>query len=390
MKRTVFDWTWKGLLLAAVIAASATAEEPAPPSGEYIFKSRTEGYNTFRIPAIVATPKGTLLAFTEGRKNGPSDGGDIDIVMKRSTDKGKTWSPLEVVWNDGENACSNPCPVVVSKTGRVVLLGVRKPGRIGENDIMKGRVSPDERCRPFTLKSDDDGKTWQAPQEITASADRDNWLWYVTGPGNGIELHHGPHAGRLLIPCNHSTYEYGQATYNAHTIYSDDHGETWQISRTEIAPGANESTVAELSDGSVIFNCRMQKHGIGQRGEAVSHDGGETWTGFRNDGPLKCPTCEASLISVEFVPKDSKERRSALMFSNPQGRGRTNLTIQMSMNNGKSWEWKLPIEPGLSYGYSSLTHIPGGGFGILFEGPQDPSGGILWRTFDIHDFVINK
>ena len=168
---------------------------------DYLFKSGTEGYQCFRIPAIVTTTEGTLLAFAEGRKKGCSDTGNIDLVMKRSEDNGKTWSNLLVIRDDGENVCGNPAPVVDESTGTIHLLSTWNLGEDPEKKIIEGN-SKDTR-RVFVMESGDDGKSWSSPLEITSSVKQDHWTWYATGPCHGIQLKEGPHRDRLIIPCDH-------------------------------------------------------------------------------------------------------------------------------------------------------------------------------------------
>src|SRR5262245_42996813 len=187
---------WVGMLPAAGAAE--------PPVQTEVFTSQTEGYHTFRIPALVITKQGTLLAFCEGRKTSRADQGDIDLVLKRSTDGGKTWGPLQVVHEEGGTAkitIGNPCPVVDQDTGTVWLPFCRD-----NNDV-------------FVTHSTDEGRTWAAPVQITAQVKKPGWTWYATGPGVGIQLRHGPHRGRLVIPCDHREKLDGQLVTHAHAFY---------------------------------------------------------------------------------------------------------------------------------------------------------------------------
>ncbi len=193
--------TFHLLLLSLCCAASSTASASGLPLTD-VFVSGREGYHTYRIPALIVAGDGALLAFCEGRKKAQSDAGDIDLLVKRSIDGGKTWGPQEVVWDDGENTCGNPCPVVDRTTGTIWLPMTWNHGKDTENQI-KQNTGKDTR-RVFLTHSDDNGRTWAKPREITAEVKRPEWRWYATGPGVGIQLTRGPWKGRLLIPCDHS------------------------------------------------------------------------------------------------------------------------------------------------------------------------------------------
>ena len=181
---------------------------------DYLFESGTNGYNTFRIPAIITTKNGTLLAFAEGRKNTSSDTGDIDLVMKRSDDNGKTWSELILIWDDGDNVCGNPAPVQDTKSGKIFLLSTWNLGSDHEHEIIN-QTSWDTR-RIYLLVSSDDGLTWSEPVEITTTVKLNNWTWYATGPCHGIQLQAGEYKSRLIIPCDH--IEAGFWIYFSHII----------------------------------------------------------------------------------------------------------------------------------------------------------------------------
>ena len=200
-----------------------------------IFISGTDGYDTYRIPAIVVTVKGTILAFCEGRKNEGGDSGNIDILLKRSFDNGETWTKQQKVWDDGDNTCGNPCPIVDRQTGTIHLLMTWNRGDDKEREIIQ-KVSNDTR-RVFVCSSNNDGKTWKEPKEITNNVKKSNWTWYATGPGAGIQIERGEHAGRLVAPCDHIEAE--TRDYYSHIIYSDDSGQTWKLGGTTPQPKVN-------------------------------------------------------------------------------------------------------------------------------------------------------
>lgn len=323
-----------------------------------VFVAGTEGYHTFRIPAIVVATNGTILAFCEGRKDGRGDSGRIDLVLKRSSDGGETWSKLEVIREDGTNVCGNPAPVVDQITGTIFLLTTWNWGSDTEKMILGG-TSRDAR-RVFVQESRDNGVGWSKAGEITDAVKKPEWRWYATGPCNGIQLTRGPHAGRLLIPANHS--EHGDPTkhpYRSHVIFSDDHGQAWKLGGIE-EEKTNESTLVEVSDGGVLQNMRSY-HGQNARAVARSRDGGENWSAVSLDKQLIDPVCQGSLIRYSWQP-------SRILFANCASGKRENLTIRLSLDEGETWTAAKTLHAGPS-AYSCL--------GILAAKSQDSAPTIL-------------
>lgn len=341
----------------------------------HIYKSGEEGYKCFRIPALITTAKGTLLAFAEGRKNNCSDAGDIDLVVKRSNDGGKTWSPLQLVWNDSTNTCGNPAPVVDQTTGNIVLLSTWNLGSDHEKDIIDEK-SKDTR-RVFVLFSSDDGITWSSAKEITRDVKKPGWTWYATGPGRGIQLNKGKHRGRLVIPCNHIV---SKKNYS-HVIYSDNGGAAWKLGGITRQEGVNESTVAELSNGHLLLNMRNASKSR-HRQIAVSKNAGKKWSAIYPDTTLVEPVCEANLIQYKYP--GTKE---ALLFSNPASTtSRIQMTVRISYDNGKTWPRKKLVYAGPS-AYSCLTVLPNGNPAIFYEaGYQRPYEGIVFEELMVEDF----
>ncbi|HEU0039990.1 MAG TPA: sialidase family protein, partial [Verrucomicrobiae bacterium] len=182
----------------ALAAGLIGAEEPATLRQTDVFVSGADGYHTYRIPALMVSKKGTLLAFCEGRKDGRADSGDIDLLLKRSADHGATWSRPLTIWNDGTNTCGNPCAVLDEETGVIWLLMTHNDGRDKESAI-KAKKGFGTRT-VWVSRSNDYGETWEKPEEITKSVKDPSWGWYATGPGVGIQIKHGPRRGRLVIP----------------------------------------------------------------------------------------------------------------------------------------------------------------------------------------------
>jgi Neuraminidase (sialidase) len=358
----------------------ALAAESGPQKTD-LFVAGRDGCHTYRIPSLIVTKKGTLLAFCEGRRNSRSDTGDIDLLLKRSTDGGKTWSNGRIVWDDSANTCGNPCPVIEQESGTVFLLLTWNRGDDHESAIKKN-TSRDTR-RVFVCRSDDDGLTWSDPAEITASAKRPEWRWYATGPGIGIQLRQGPHAGRLVVPCDHSVVAPGDPDgYNSHVIISDDHGKSWKIGGV-ISPKVNECQIAELADGTLLINMRNYDRSRTTRAIATSKDGGMTFSRVTHDPALVEPICQASFIRYTWPGPNSKSR---LLFSNPAratSGDRNAMTVRLSYDEGQTW----PVERLLHAGpaaYSSLAALPDGTIGCLYEaGKKHPYEKIVFARFNI-------
>jgi sialidase-1 len=339
----------------------------------YIFKSGSYGYSTFRIPAIVTTKSGKILAFAEGRVNSSSDTGNIDLVMRSSKDGGKTWSTLKIIWNDGNNVCGNPAPVVDFETGEIHLLSTWNLGSDHERDIIDGKSKNTRRV--FVTSSNNDGESWTEPKEITSSVKKENWTWYATGPCHGIQLRNGKNNGRLVIPCDH--IEADTKKYFSHIIYSDNQGKTWQLGGTTPQDQVNECTVAELPDGKLLLNMRNYDRTQKSRKISFSEDGGQSWSDIKPDPALIEPICQASLLFTE----DSE----TLWFSNPASEtSRVNMTLKASNDFGKTWKTKKILHPGPS-AYSDLTLLNKNTLGCLYEaGENSPYEGIVFATLIIN------
>lgn len=330
----------------ALAADESSTKAVAAPSKRIVFKNGADGYHTYRIPGLVVTTKGTLLAFCEGRKTGRSDHGDLDLMLKRSEDGGKTWSDQQIVHEEGGTAnitIGNPCPVVDKSTGTIWLPFCRNNDRV------------------FMTHSTDDGKTWAKPVEITADVKDPGWGWYATGPGHGIQLEIGEHRGRLVVPCDCGDSKgWGGWDKKGRSlmIYSDDHGKTWQ--RGEItAKGMNECEVVELADGSLLVSMRNY-HGKNRRAFAISKDGGQSWSEPEHHDQIYCPTCQSSIHRYSLEPKN------IILYSGPGGSGRSNLTVRASYDEGKTWPVAKVLQEGPS-AYSDLTVLPDGTIACLYE-----------------------
>lgn len=327
-----------------------------------VFVSGEGGYHTYRIPSVIVTEKGTLLAFCEGRKNSRSDSGDIDLLLRRSFDKGKTWSPVQMVWDDGPNTCGNPCPVVDRDTGVIWLLLTWNSGKIKEPKIQAG-FGKDSR-RVFVTHSKNDGATWAEPREITARVKDRSWSWYATGPGAGIQIERGPYRGRLVIPCDHKVPVKKGSRYYSHIIYSDDHGASWKIGGTSPQDQVNECEVVELEDGRLMLNMRNYDKSVRSRQVCFSDDGGLSWQDQRHDPALIEPICQASIRRYRW---SKGNQPGVLLFSNPaSSKAREKLTIRASLDDSRTWPYARLLNEGGS-AYSCLCVLRDGSIGCLYE-----------------------
>lgn len=372
----------KNLIVLFVIASSflnLRAQEKAVP----VFVSGTDGYKSFRIPAIIALKNGELLAFCEGRVNGAGDYGNIDIVMKRSSDKGNTWSPLQVVAEFGNEQLCNPAPVLdltdpAYPQGRVFLF--YNTGNNHEGEILKGKGI--KYCMYKT--SIDDGNTWSESVDITEQVHRpkqptvntnynfiEDWRYYANTPGHAMQFQSGKFKGRIFIAANHSEGEPQKAAghYVAHGYYSDDHGKTFNIGKSLSIRGSNESMAVELSNGQLMMNSRNQRGDIKARIVSVSSNGGATWDTTYFDKNLIDPVCQGSILNIGM-----KKGKNILAFCNAaDSQKRNNLTLRISYDEGKTWNKSILVDRSTDEGkrdftaYSDIVKVGKKRIAVLYE-----------------------
>ncbi|MCS6933635.1 MAG: glycoside hydrolase [Chitinophagales bacterium] len=328
---------------------------------QQVFKNHKDGYNVFRIPAVIVTASGKVLAFCEGRKS-LHDYGNIDLVMKTSADNGKTWSGLKVIWDNGNNTCGNPAPVFDKVTGDVIVLATLNNDKV------------------FVLRSPDEGISWATPVDITSAVKLPDWGWYATGPVHAIQLEQSTYKRRLVVPCNHTVAANGDNF--SHVIYSDDNGKTWQLGGSVSNGNTNESTVAELTNGNLLLNMRNTDKRAPSRKISISSDGGDTWTAPVYDSTLIEPVCQGALLRYSFSP-------DVLLFTNPRHSSkRKNLTLSVSNDGGKTWTRHITVCAKKS-AYSDMVVLSNGDILCLFEtGKILPYAGIVSAI--IQSSVISK
>jgi sialidase-1 len=366
-------------LLAAAreaLARVSSVGRPAAraPSRVDLYTEGDLGFHSYRIPSLVVTPKGTILAFAEARKRDKSDFGHIETVLRRSQDGGKTWTPVQVVAGDGENAVQNPTAVVDRSTGVVWLMLCRTDGSL--RSVQDLETSATRTGSVWITRSRDEGATWEKPRDITASVCRPDWRECVPGPGVGLQMK----SGRLVIPAYHSKVGASmEETVNA-PMLSDDRGETWRLGG-DTDPRMEEGHVVERSDGSLLLNMRSHR-GLGRRGVATSRDGGESWSRVADDPTLVEPACEGCLIRYSDA---------VLLFSNPanEKRGRSRLTVRASYDDGGTWPVGRLLHEGPS-AYSCLAVLPDRAIGCLYEhGTKSAAETITFARFSF-DWILEK
>ncbi len=308
-----------------------------------LFQATEAGCKRHRIPAIVVSTRGTVLAFCEARRHSGADDDEIDIVLKRSFDGGQTWGDRHIAVTDGDRTCGNPCPVVDTDTGAIVMPFCK------ENQTV------------YVTRSEDDGATWSEPVEITNSVKDPDWTYLGTGPGHGIQLRNG----RLLIPswCDESP---GPATWrpavwgriqSSVLFYSDDHGETWQRSQKMSTDASDECEAVELADGSVYGTLRSRQDRY-RRAFAWSHDSGHSWSDVEYDDTLPEPSCQGSIARFD----DGR-----ILIAHPSSpTERAQLTVRSSEDDCKTWPISRLLYPGPS-AYSDLAVTDDGHILCLFE-----------------------
>ena len=299
----------------------------------------------YRIPALAISKKGTILAFAEARRISGADIGDIDAVVRRSEDGGKTWGPEIVIWDAGGHSVNNPSAVVDPRTSRTWIFMGRWDGSTPSQHV---------------AYSDDDGKTWSKSQDMTQilrGRIKDSRRLIIPGPGSGLALLRGPHAGRLIIPMNHG------AAWGPSVVYSDDSGKTWKPGGA-LHANIGESKCAELSDGSVLFVGNPGPPETRRRLTIITEGGTKNATEMWHAEELKHASCQGA---VERHSWPEGDKPGLLLYSGPGVEAaRSQGTLRGSYDEGKTWPWKQTYYEGGS-GYSDLCVLPGGRVAVLFE-----------------------
>jgi sialidase-1 len=368
------------LLLILLIQLSALAQTLPYTT---VFESGTEGHQSYRIPSIIQSPSGKLLAICEGRVHHAGDYGDINLVLKTSSDNGKTWSPLQTIVDYADKQAGNPAPVVDRTDprypqGRIFLF--YNTGNNHEWEVRNGQGYREV----WYITSTDEGKTWSEPVNITTQVHRPNmpevrpeykfqedWRSYANTPGHALQFQDGRYKGRIYVAANHSGGKPQDQfkDYQAHGFYTDDHGATFHLSENISYPGSNEAMAAQLKGDRLVMNIRNQQGDVRARLIATSSNGGKSWDTSYFDLRLPDPVCQGSLLSV-----GNTKNRKLLFINNADSLHRNNLVLRISKDDGKTWYKEITIarkdsvKPNESYSaYSDLVAVRRKQVGILYE-----------------------
>jgi sialidase-1 len=370
------------LVMAGLGLGTATA---APLFEEQdLFARGDHNIAEYRIPGLITTDKGTLIAVCDARVSKPGDQpNNIDLAVRRSSDGGKTWSPVQfIVDYPGKQSAADPCILQDRQTGTIWVFFAYGPEGIGTLESQPGWTGPTFQYQ--CVSSDDDGKSWSKPRDITPMVKDKTWNAFWPGPGRGTQLR----SGRLVIPS--TSYQKGrQPEWSTFVIYSDDHGKTWQTSALA-GQGTSESQLVELDDGSLLLNMRYEVGGKGCRVIATSADGGKTWSPQADDKNLVEPVCQASMIRLSTKASGGKNR---LLFSNPASTtARERMIVRLSYDEGKTWPVSKIVYDGPS-SYSCMTVLPDDTIGLLYErgqSPGDPAQKITFARFNLEWLTDGK
>ncbi|MFV0591438.1 MAG: exo-alpha-sialidase [Draconibacterium sp.] len=354
-------------------------------------KQNDDNVNTYRIPGLTTTNKGTLIAVYDVRYNNSKDlQEDIDIGMSRSTDGGQTWEPMQIIMDMGEwggrpqklNGIGDPCVLYDNETGTLWVAGLWMSGANEKDALWRASnpgMKPEETGQFILVKSPDDGLTWSAPINITEQIKDPAWQLLLQGPGRGICMKDGTLVFPAQFKANiaEKSLDGGEFTCHSTIVYSKDHGKSWHIG-TGAKSNTTEAQVVELADGSLMLNMRDDRNKIDKgetngRAVSVTSDFGKNWTVHPSSNTaLPEPNCMASIISANV--KVGKENKEVLFFSNPDNKNsRSNMTIKASLDGGLTWpaEYQLEIYETKGFGYSCMTMIDEQTIGILYEGTKE-------------------
>ena len=357
-------------------------------------RGANETVSAFRIPALVTSNDGTLIAAYDIRYAHSGDlVADIDVGVKRSTDGGKTWGPLIKAMDMGEyggldqrqNGIGDPCLLVDENTGDIFCFAVWAHGHGNDADTRSlayaGKGFAIEDTPQFMMVvSTDDGQTWSDPINLTRQVKQYDWRMSFQGPGRGITMKDGT----LVIPFQHQEGEeknmHGLYPLNSGIAYSTDHGLTWHV-HNFAHPITSECTVAEIAPGKLLLSMRDETDSHARR-NFVTTDLGRTWTAHSSNGKWLDSTCEASMIHVDASKNSSG--KDLVLLSNPNNTSRSRMSIRTSIDQAESFGKVVLIDEGGSWGYSCLTMVDESTVGVLYESSR---GNMVFQAIPLADLV---
>lgn len=368
------------LAVLALVASASSAAMANPPAAEagaaFTAPVDLALWNTgpearYRIPALTTAPNGDLLAFFDARPKMDDLASPISLVMRRSTDGGATWQPLQTIRaTDGVAGHGDPSVVVDRTTGRIFVFYASSVNAGYGASRMGNDPNDPNILQTDASFSDDNGQTWQH-RRLTDQIKDPAWGGIFASSGEGIQLTQGPHAGRLI-----QQYVVRSAGQNwAMSAFSDDHGQTWQRGALT-GPGMDENKTVELSDGRVLLDVRA----AGARRVAVSSDGGQSYGPLSTDPQQVDPGSNGSVTRVypDAAPDDPRAKMVLLVNSEDPGI-RRNTTAKLSCDNGATWPGRVVLDAGSS-AYATATPLGAGKMGILYE--RDGYSKISYTTLD--------
>lgn len=320
-----------------------------------LFRAGTLGYHTYRIPAVVNLSHGVTVVAAEGRRESARDWGEIDLVIRRSTDGGMSFDDTRTLITDPGYTCGNPTWVFDELNNELALLFCKNVADQPEARVMAGAATR----TVWSCVSRDGGLSFSDPREITTQVKPTNWTWYATGPGHGLTLR----SGRWIVPCCHAVgvTKTPDDPVRSHLLVSDDRGLTWRVAGILDVPRSSECGIAEVQPNVVYVDFRNDA-APHSRGGALSHDGGDTVAWHTLHENVTDPGCRGGITRGT--------RDGEVWLSHARGPKRRDLVLEYSSDVGRTFTQVLDIHLGRA-AYSDLVGLNEGQLGCAFETGED-------------------